>query len=103
MDNKEPVISTETIKQSFQTIQTYLTNEEWVKSQSDDLIDTLKILEKTIDVMSTQIYLFIDYFQQYTRALEQSVIFTGVSNASNSDEFTGPTQTSAEPVSVSLA
>jgi hypothetical protein len=53
--------------------------------------------------MSTQIYLFIDYFQQYTRALEQSVIFTGVSNASNSDEFTGPTQTSAEPVSVSLA
>jgi hypothetical protein len=96
-------VSTETINQSFQTIQTYLKNEEWVKSQSDDLITTLKILEETIEVMSTQIYVFIDYFQQYTQALEKSIIFTGVSAVSNSDEYTSPTQTSAEPVSVSLA
>jgi archaellum component FlaF (FlaF/FlaG flagellin family) len=93
-------VSTETINQSFQTIQTYLKNEEWVKSQSDDLITTLKILEETIEVMSTQIYVFIDYFQQYTQALEKSIIFTGVSATSNSDEYTSPTQT---PVSVSLA
>jgi hypothetical protein len=53
--------------------------------------------------MSTQIYVFIDYFQQYTQALEKSIIFTGVSAVSNSDEYTSPTQTSAEPVSVSLA
>jgi hypothetical protein len=102
MENKMTV-STETINQSFQTIQTYLKNEEWVKSQSDDLITTLKILEETIEVMSTQIYVFIDYFQQYTQALEKSIIFTGVSAVSNSDEYTSPTQTSAEPVSVSLA
>jgi archaellum component FlaF (FlaF/FlaG flagellin family) len=93
-------VSTETINQSFQTIQTYLKNEEWVKSQSDDLITTLKILEETIEVMSTQIYVFIDYFQQYTQALEKSIIFTGVSATSNSDEYTSPTQTSE---SVSLA
>jgi hypothetical protein len=96
-------VSTETINQSFQTIQTYLKNEEWVKSQSDDLITTLKILEETIEVMSTQIYVFIDYFQQYTQALEKSIIFTGVSAVSNSDEYTSPTQTSAEPESLSLA
>jgi hypothetical protein len=102
MENKMTV-STETINQSFQTIQTYLKNEEWVKSQSDDLITTLKILEETIEVMSTQIYVFIDYFQQYTQALEKSIIFTGVSAVSNSDEYTSPTQTSTEPVSVSLA
>ena len=99
----EPTISTETINQSFQTIQTYLKNDEWVKSQPDDLLNTLKVLEKTIEVMSTQIYVFVDYFQQYTKALEQSVIFTGVGTASNSDESTNPTQTSAEPVSVSFA
>jgi hypothetical protein len=103
MDSKHPPISTETITQSFQTIQTYLKNEEWVKSQPDDLIDTLKVIEKTVEVMSTQIFLFIDYFQQYTKALEQSVIFTGVASVSDSDESTSPTQTSAEPVSLSLA
>jgi hypothetical protein len=65
--------------------------------------ETVRQLEETIEVMSTQIYVFIDYFQQYTQALEKSIIFTGVSAASNSDEYTSPTQTSAEPVSVSLA
>jgi hypothetical protein len=61
------------------------------------------VIEKTVEVMSTQIFLFIDYFQQYTKALEQSVIFTGVASVSDSDESTSPTQTSAEPVSLSLA
>jgi hypothetical protein len=102
MDSKI-TISTETINQSFQTIQTYLKDEEWVKSQPDDLLTTLKILEETIEVMSTQIYVFIDYFQQYTQALEKSIIFTGVSAVSNSEEYTGPTQTPAEPEGVSFA
>jgi hypothetical protein len=87
----------------FQTIQTHLRNDEWVKSQDPDLINALSECESVIHSLSQQLYVFLDCFEQYAHTLEATILVPSFDVASDSDELSKPTQTFAEPVSVSLA
>ena len=89
--------------QIFQTIQTYLKNDEWVKSQDPDFVNALSECESVIHSLSQQLYIFLDCFEQYAHTLEATIRVPSFDVAPDSREYSAPTQTSAEPVSVSLA
>lgn len=100
MENSIKPVSTETITKTFQTIQTYLKNDEWVKTQDEDLIDALRMTQDVIEAVSQQIFIFLDCFEQYGRALEQTMRIPAFDVPSDSKVSTEPTQTFS---SVSLA
>ena len=73
-----------------------LTDEEWVNQQDPEFINNLHQLGNVVQNLSTQIYLFIDIYQQYVMAMQQSPIFSAPETA-QSDEHgsVSPTQTFA--------
>ena len=73
-----------------------LTDKEWVDQQDSEFINTLHQLGNVVQNLSTQVYLFIDIYQQYVMAMQQSPIFSAPETA-QSDEHgsVSPTQTSA--------
>ena len=102
MENSTAV-STEMITKTFQTIQTHLKNDEWVKAQDKDLLDALRMTEDVIEAISQQIFIFLDCFEQYGRILEQTMRIPAFNVPSDSKVSTEPTQTSASRESVNLA
>lgn len=96
-------MSTQELQKIYQTIQTHLTNDEWVKSQDPEFVNSISMCEQIIHELSQQLYIFLDAFEQYANMLEANVRVPSFDTAPDSEEFTGPTQTSAKPVSVSLA
>lgn len=94
---------TEELQKTFQTIQTYLKNDEWVKSQDSELIEAISNTEVLIHSLTQQLYIFLDCFEQYAHSLEATVRVPAYDLTPDSEELSVPTQTSAEPVSVSLA
>ena len=78
-------VTTETITKTFQTIQTQLKNDEWVKSQDVDLIESLRTITEVIEALSQQIFIFIDCFEQYSKMLENTIRVPAFSVPSNSE------------------
>ena len=75
---------------------TKLTDEEWVAKQDVAFINNLHQVTNIVHNLSAQVYLFIDLFQQYVEAMQQSPIFS-VPETAQSDEHStvSPTQTPA--------
>lgn len=93
-------MSTQELQKIYQTIQTHLTNDEWVKSQDPELVNAVSMCERIIHELSHQLYIFLDAFEQYAHTLEANVRVPAFDVEPDSKEYTNPTQT---PVSVSLA
>jgi hypothetical protein len=87
----------------YQTIQTHLKNDEWVKSQDEEFINALSECEVVINALSQQLFIFLDCFEQYAHMLESTIRVPAFDVKPDSKEWSAPTQTSAEPVSVSFA
>ena len=75
-----------------------LTDKEWVDKQEPEFINNLHQLGNVVQNLSTQIYLFIDLYQQYVMAMQQSPIFAAPAAATDDERSNvSPTQTSAAP------
>ena len=80
----------------FTTLETKLADKSWTDTQDPEFINVLSGVKNIVQNMSTNIFIMLDYFQQYTEAIYTSPIFAGVEGAQSSDDGkVNPTQTSA--------
>ena len=79
---------------TFQTIQTHLKNDEWVKAQDKELLDALRMTEEVVEAISQQLFIFIDCFEQYAKLLEQTIRVPAFNTTPDSKVSNEPTQTS---------
>lgn len=82
---------------ALQQIQQKLTDQTWIEQQDPDFIEALKSADAIFEAMGTQIYIFVDYFQQYVEAVSNSPLFSANGTQSNDSQSNAPTQTPAEP------
>lgn len=77
-------------------LETKLSDKTWTDTQDDEFIKSLEQLRTVIEQLSAQIYIFVDYFEQYYNAIANSPIFneTAARSASQNGEVF-PTQTPA--------
>jgi hypothetical protein len=84
------------MKETFLTIQKYLANEEWVSKQDDDILNAIRQCEGIVADVTTHLYIFVNYFEQYVQAITDSPLFgNGDADDKNDNISTGPTQTPA--------
>jgi len=81
------------VTKTFQTIQTHLKNDEWVKSQDENLLNALRITEEVIEAISQQLFIFIDCFEQYAKILEANIRVPAFDVTRDSKISNKPTQT----------
>ncbi|NBV72563.1 MAG: hypothetical protein EBR60_11100 [Burkholderiaceae bacterium] len=77
-------------------LETKLADKTWTETQDDGFIKSLEQLRAVIEQLSSQIYLFVSYFEQYYNAVANSPLFNeeaATSDSDNGEVF--PTQTSA--------
>jgi len=77
-------------------LETKLADKTWTDTQDPEFIKSLEKVKVVIESLSAQIYIFVDYFEQYYNAVANSPIFN--ESAAMSDPDSGevsPTQTSA--------
>lgn len=75
-----------------------LADDAWVASQDEKFIESLRVVERTIQNISAQIYIFVDLFEQYIRAVYASPVFlppAGDDKPADDDAYPAPTQTDA--------
>lgn len=78
----------------YENLEKRLNDEEWIKTQDPEFINTLKQLNLITQNLSAQIYIFIDLFQQYVAAMYQSPLFNvGTAPSDDGVTATSPTQT----------
>jgi hypothetical protein len=87
-------ITTEVVTKTFQTIQTHLKNDEWVKAQDEDLLNALRVTEEVVEAISQQLFVFIDCFEQYASLLERTIRVPAFNTTRDSKVSDEPTQTS---------
>jgi hypothetical protein len=77
-------------------LETKLADKTWTDTQDDEFIKSLEKLRGVIEQLSAQIYIFVDYFEQYYNAVSNSPLFNeeAAMSASQNGEVS-PTQTSA--------
>lgn len=90
--DKEKISS---MKETFLTIQKYLANEEWASKQDDDILNAIRQCEGIVADVTTHLYIFVNYFEQYVQAVTESPLFNADTDAKNDNISTGPTQTPA--------
>lgn len=83
------------MNQTFSSIQKKLEDTTWIESQDKDFVEAIQHVESIIRELSTQIYLFVDYFQQYVHIIQSSQLFAGNDNQSSDVDSQSPTQTPA--------
>ena len=77
-------------------LETKLADTTWTETQDDEFIKSLEQLKEVIEQLSAQVYIFVDYFEQYCNAISNSPIFNDGTARSNPDNGeVSPTQTSA--------
>jgi hypothetical protein len=96
-------MSTQELQKIYQTIQTHLNNDEWIKSQDPELVNAVSSCESIIYELSQQLFIFLDAFEQYANILEANVRVPAFNTEPDSKEWIEPTQTPAEPEGVSFA
>lgn len=84
------------MKTTFEILEKKLANTTWTEAQDPDFINALQNIEKTLQTMGSQIYIFITYFEQYVEAMQNSPLFATADDQSNGSQ-SKPTQTPAEP------
>lgn len=85
------------MSKALQQIQKKLTDQSWIEQQDPDFIEALKSADTIFEAMGTQIYIFVDYFEQYVNAVSSSPLFSANGSPSNDSQSNAPTQTPAEP------
>lgn len=73
-----------------------LADEAWVASQDEKFVESLRVIERTIQNISAQIYVFVDLFEQYIRAVYTSPVFLPPASddkPADDNEYQAPTQT----------
>ena len=75
-------------------LETKLADKNWIETQDDEFIKSLEQLKVVIEQLSAQIYIFVDYFEQYYNAVANSPLFNESAAMSNPDNGeVSPTQT----------
>lgn len=77
-------------------IRKQLADEAWVASQDKEFVNSLRVIERTIQNISAQIYIFVDLFEQYIRAVYASPVFlppAGDEKPADDNAYPVPTQT----------
>lgn len=85
--------------QIFQWLETKLADKTWTDAQDPEFVKSLEQIKTVIESLSAQIYIFVDYFEQYCNAVANSPIFndTAARSESQSGEVS-PTQTPDSPL-----
>lgn len=77
-------------------LETKLADKTWTDAQDSEFIESLEQIKIVIEQLSAQIYIFVDYFEQYYNAVANSPLFNeaaAMSTPENGEVL--PTQTSA--------
>ena len=75
-------------------LETKLADKTWTEAQDDEFIKSLEQLKTVIEQLSAQVYIFVDYFEQYCNAITSSPLFNQEAARSNPDNGeVYPTQT----------
>lgn len=56
-------------------LETKLSDKTWTETQDEEFIKALEKLKDLIESLSAQIYIFVDYFEQYYTAILHSPIY----------------------------
>lgn len=73
-----------------------LADKTWTDAQEPEFVKSLEDIKSVIESLSAQIYIFVDYFEQYCNALANSPIFNDTAARSESENGeVSPTQTPA--------
>jgi hypothetical protein len=82
--------------QIYQWLETKLADKTWTDAQEPEFIKSLDEIKGVIETLSAQIYIFVDYFEQYCNAIANTPIFNDTTARSESENGkVSPTQTSA--------
>lgn len=77
-------------------LETKLADKSWIETQDDEFIKSLEQLKTVIEQLSAQIYIFVDYFEQYYNAVANSPLFNdGTARSESENGEVSPTQTPA--------
>ena len=75
-----------------------LSDKSWTDTQDPEFIKALEGVKNVIQNISTNIFIMLDLFQQYTEAIYSSPIFADVAGAIGAENGkVNPTQTSPAP------
>lgn len=91
-------MAVEDVKKVHQVLRDKLADKAWIATQDEEFVNYLRMVEQTIHNISAQIYVFVDIFEQYIRAVYASPVFMppAVPDTPESDDVSeAPTQTSA--------
>jgi hypothetical protein len=79
----------------FNSLEKKLADTTWTESQDPEFINNLTQVKNIVENLSTQIFVFLDYFEQYAAALRNSPIFQQYDDVEESQNGeVSPTQTS---------
>ena len=88
-------MNTNEIPRIYNSIQQKLNDKTWCEAQDADFIKDLQQVQDMVQTMSSQIYIFVDLFQQYVASMYSSPIFSTKSAEDTQDGKDNPTQTSS--------
>jgi hypothetical protein len=78
-------------------LETKLADKNWIETQDDEFIKSLEQLKTVIEQLSAQVYIFVDYFEQYYNAVANSPLFNdGAATDTPDNGEVSPTQTPAQ-------
>jgi hypothetical protein len=77
-------------------LETKLADKNWIETQDDEFIKSLEQIKTIIEQLSAQIYIFVDYFEQYYNAVANLPLFNdGAARSESENGEVFPTQTPA--------
>jgi len=82
--------------QIYQWLETKLADKTWTDAQEPEFVKSLEEIKGVVETLSAQIYIFVDYFEQYCNAIANTPIFNDTTARSESENGeVSPTQTPA--------
>jgi hypothetical protein len=81
----------------MQNLQTKLSDKTWTDTQEPEFINNLTQVNNIVENLSAQVFLFLNYFQQYAEAVHNSPIFAQYNFPEDQENGNlSPTQTSQD-------
>ena len=70
----------------------------WTDAQNQQFIMLLEDIYRIINTLSYQVFMFLEHFNSFANALENTMLLQGDSEQSDGEQYNAPTQTfSGEP------
>jgi hypothetical protein len=81
----------------MQNLQTKLSDKTWTDTQEPEFVNNLTQINNIVENLSAQVFLFLNYFQQYATAISSSPVFSQYADPDVRENGNlSPTQTSQD-------